>query len=244
MGGIVPHAGWAYSGNIACNVVRCLNERPAPETVVLFGRHLHASSSNYLTKQGTWATPFGDLEIDEELGETLSAEFPFRIETADHYEQDNTVEIQLPFIKYFFPNSRILPVGVPPNDASLKIGERVVELAEELGRKLMVLGSTDLTHYGLNYGFTPKGVGETAVKWVKDENDRRIVDLIVKMDPEGVVHESLRNHNACCSGAVAAAIAAAKKLGAHRAEELVYSTSYDVRPDHSFVGYVGVVFLA
>jgi AmmeMemoRadiSam system protein B len=244
VGGIVPHAGWVYSGNIACNVVRCLSEESAPDTVILFGKHLHPSSPYYMTKEGTWATPLGDLEIDEELGESLSAEFPFHIETANRYEQDNTIEIQLPFIKYFFPNSRILPIGVPPSEASLKIGERAVELGESLGRKLMVLGSTDLTHYGLNYGFTPKGVGETAVQWVKDENDRRLVDLILKMDPEGVIHESLRNHNACCSGAVATAIAAARKLGAARAEKLVYSTSYDVRPDHSFVGYVGVVFVA
>jgi MEMO1 family protein len=244
IGGIVPHAGWVYSGNIACNVVRCLSEEPPPDTIILFGKHLHPSSPNYMTKDGTWATPFGDLEIDEELGERLSTEFPFRIETADRYEEDNTIEIQLPFIKYFFPNSRILPIGVPPSDASLRIGERAAELAGSLGRKLMVVGSTDLTHYGLNYGFTPRGVGEGAVQWVKNENDRRLVDLIVQLDPEGVIHESIRNRNACCSGAVATAIAAARKLGADRAEKLVYSTSYDVRPDHSFVGYVGVVFLA
>jgi len=211
--------------------------------MILFGRHLHPSSSNYLMKEGSWATPFGDLEIDEGLGEKLSSEFAFRIETANRCEPDNTIELQLPFIKYFFPDSKILPIGVPPSPASLKIGERVVELAESLGRKIMVLGSTDLTHYGANYGFNPKGSGNSAVEWVKKENDKRLVDLILKMDPVGVIQESLQNHNACCSGAAATAMAAARRLGGRRAERLVYSTSYDVRPDQSFVGYVGVVFL-
>jgi AmmeMemoRadiSam system protein B len=243
-GGIVPHAGWVYSGAVAGSVIKCLSEEPCPETVIIFGRHLHPSSPNYLMKEGAWATPFGNLEIDKDLGEKLSEEFPFRIETAERYEQDNTIELQLPFIKYFFPETKILPVGLPPNTASLKIGERAAELAKSMGRKIMVLGSTDLTHYGSNYGFTPKGIGETAVGWVKEENDRRLVDLIVRMDSEGVIHEALRNHNACCSGAVAAAVAAAKRLGARRAETLVYSTSYDVRPDHSFVGYVGAVFVS
>ena len=50
------------------------------------------------------------------------------------------------------------------------------------------------------------------------------------------------NSNACCSGAVAAAVAAVKKMGAVKGERLIYTTSYDVRPDSSFVGYVGVVF--
>jgi MEMO1 family protein len=52
----------------------------------------------------------------------------------------------------------------------------------------------------------------------------------------------LKNYNACCSGAAATAIVAAKKLGAVGGEKLVYATSYDIRPDSSFVGYVGIVF--
>ena len=107
----------------------------------------------------------------------------------------------------------------------------------------MILGSTDLTHYGYNYGHTPKGGGREAVDWVKNENDKRAVDLMMAMDAEGVVEESLKNHNACCSGAVAAAISAAKSLGAQEGKKLIYSTSYDIRPDNSFVGYVGIVFL-
>jgi AmmeMemoRadiSam system protein B len=238
----LPHAGWFYSGKIACNVIKCLKNAATPDTFVIFGRHLHPGSNNYIMKEGLWATPLGDLEIDQELAESLVSEFPFTVETPSRYEQDNTIELQLPFIKYFFPNIKILPIGVPPTVASLKIGKRVAEITEMLGRKTMILGSTDLTHYGYNYGYTPKGVGEEAINWVKNENDKRIVDLMVEMDAEGVVEESLKNHNACCSGAAATAIAAAKALGAKKGEKLIYATSYDIRPDSSFVGYVGIVF--
>jgi hypothetical protein len=48
--------------------------------------------------EGSWATPLGDLEIDQELGKKLQAEFPFVVETATRYDQDNTIELQLPFI--------------------------------------------------------------------------------------------------------------------------------------------------
>lgn len=242
VGGIVPHAGWVFSGKIACNVIRCLSEQASPDTILLFGRHLHPSSKSYIMTEGAWATPLGDLEIDQELGEKLLAEFPFVVETPTRYDQDNTIELQLPFIKYYFPEVKILPLGVPPAQASLRIGERAVEISRNMGRETLALGSTDLTHYGDNYGYAPKGVGKAAVDWVKNENDRRLVDLILRMDAEEVIRESLTNHNACCSGAVAAAIAAAKKLGACEAQKLFYATSYDVRPDNSFVGYVGVVF--
>jgi AmmeMemoRadiSam system protein B len=68
--------------------------------------------------------------------------------------------------------------------------------------------------------------------------------LMVKMDEKGVIEEALKNYNACCSGAAGAAIAAAKELGADRGVKITYSTSYDIRPDSSFVGYAGVVFSA
>jgi hypothetical protein len=242
LGGILPHAGWYYSGKIACHVIKCLKNGMRPDTIVLFGRHLHPGGSNYIMKEGEWATPLGNLEIDGDLGEKLASEYRFTLETPSRYEQDNTIELQLPFIKYFFPDVRILPVGVPPNVDSVGIGAKTAEIAQSMGKKILALGSTDLTHYGQNYGYAPKGTGQAAVDWVKNENDRRLVDLVLSLDAEGVIHESLKNRNACCSGAVAAAISAVKKLGATRGEKLHYATSYDTQPNASFVGYVGVVF--
>src|SRR4030042_323617 len=75
-----------------------------------------------------------------------------------------------------------LPRGGPPAPGSLRIGERAVEISRDLGRKTFVLGSTDLTHYGYNYGYAPKGVGKAAVDWVKKENDKRLVDLILRSE--------------------------------------------------------------
>jgi MEMO1 family protein len=242
LGGIVPHAGWYYSGQIAFNVIKCLKDNVLPDIFVIFGRHLHPGSSNYIMNDGYWSTPLGDLEIETDLAERLIAEFKFIVETSSGYEQDNTVELQLPFIKYLFPDVKILPIGVPPKTSSIRIGERVSEIAEETGKKIFVIGSTDLTHYGYNYGNTPKGTGRKAVDWVKNENDKRMIDLILKMDSDKIISESFLNSNACCSGAVAAAVAALKKLGALKGEKLIYRTSYDVRPDDSFVGYAGIVF--
>lgn len=242
MGGIVPHAGWIFSGKIACHVIKCLSQGPIPDTVILFGRHLHAGSPNYIMTEGEWSTPLGTLEIDHELATKISAEFNFTVETSDRYEQDNTIELQLPFVKYFFPKAAILPIGAPPRHASLKIGRRIVEIGQDLNRKMIIIGSTDLTHYGYSYGYTPKGTGQEAVDWVKKENDKRIIDRILAMNEEAVINDSLKYHNACCGGAAASATAAVKQLGAVTASKLIYSTSYDVRPDFNFVGYAGILF--
>lgn len=241
-GGIVPHAGWYYSGEIACNVIKILSEAGAPDVLLVFGMHLHAGSPRYLMKEGAWETPFGEIEIEGNISSELAKKYPFEIETPQRFIRDNTIELQLPFIKYFFKDVKIVPMGVPPVKESFDIGRDAVKIAKNLGLKVMVLGSTDLTHYGVNYGFVSHGIGDSAVNWVKNENDRKAVDAMLAMDPERVIKVASSNENACCAGAAATAISAAKELGASRAELVAYATSYDKSPGDSFVGYAGIVF--
>jgi AmmeMemoRadiSam system protein B len=242
VGGIVPHAGWYYSGSIACNVIHALSKGPPPEVLVVFGMHLHPDAELCIMAEGAWETPFGDIEIHHGLAQRLLERFDFRVETAARYHSDNTIELQLPFIKYTFPEVRIVPIGAPPTTGSLAVGRAAADIASELGLRLKVIGSTDLTHYGANYGFTSHGAGSAAVDWVKRTNDSRIIETMLAMDPVKVIHEALAHQNACCAGAAATAIATADRLGAHRAQTVIYATSYDKSQAESFVGYVGIVF--
>jgi len=110
-----------------------------------------------------------------------------------------------------------------------------------------VVGSTDLTHYGPQYGFTPGGVGSTGLEWAKD-NDRRVLKLIESMRADQIVEETASRMNACGGGAIAATIAAASAMGATRGICLEYTTSAEImaakqlgRSDDA-VGYASVVF--
>ena len=241
-GGIVPHAGWYFSGSIACNVINYLKKEAVPDAFVIFGMHLGPGHPCYIMKEGAWETPFGNIEIEEELAGELVKKFNFNVETPEYFTEDNTIELQLPFIKYLFGDVKIVPVGVPPVKKSLEIGRAAADISNRLGLHIKVIGSTDLTHYGLNYGFMPEGIGCSAVDWVRNVNDKRIVDIMLEMDPDKVISEALKHRNACCSGAAATAIATAKQLGSDHADAIVYATSYDKRPGNSFVGYAGIVF--
>jgi MEMO1 family protein len=242
MAGIVPHAGWYYSGQIACNVIHWLQDPTPIDLVVLFGMHLHPGSANYIMPRGAWETPLGALPVAEELADHLLEMFAWQQETARRFAQDNTIELQLPFIKYLLNPKQILAVGVPPHPRSLEIGQTVVDWAKRNGQRLKIIGSTDLTHYGRNYGLTSHGTGPGAVDWVRRENDRQVITAMLAMDPHRVMAEGIRNQNACCSGAAAVAVEAARRMGASCAQEVAYATSYDKSPGDSFVGYVGVVF--
>jgi hypothetical protein len=242
VGGIVPHAGWYFSGSIACNVIYSLKSDDPPDVVVVFGMHLHPNDPCVMMAEGAWETPFGEISVEAKLTGELARQFSFTIESYNNFTQDNTIELQLPFIKYFFKDACIVAMGVPPAKSSLAIGQAVAEMANRLDLNIKVIGSTDLTHYGPNYGFVSKGAGHQALDWVRRQNDRRIIDLMLDLDAEKVISEALTSQNACCAGAAATAIQTAKHLGADRAESIVYATSYDKNPADSFVGYVGIVF--
>ena len=242
VGGIVPHAGWYFSGSIACNVIHRLAQSAAPDVVVVFGMHLHPASPRVIMPEGEWETPFGPIAVETSLAGELTRKYRFQLESPERFTPDNTIELQMPFIRYFFTDARVLAMGVPPTTETLTVALSVVEIARDLDLSIVVVSSTDLTHYGPNYGFTAQGRGPQALEWVRESNDRRVIDAMLRMDPRAVIDEGLANDNACCSGAAAAAIAAGKALGAKTAQELVYATSYDKSPGESFVGYVGILF--
>jgi len=245
MGGIVPHAGWYFSGSLACHVISALSGpelQPKPDVVVVFGMHMHPHSTPCIMTEGAWETPFGNIKIDSELSGRLAKKFSFNIETTHHFTPDNTIELQLPFIKYFFTDSRLIPIGVPPAAKTLEIGRSLAEMAQQSGMTIKVVGSTDLTHYGTNYGFAPMGTGQDAVDWVRNHNDRNAIDRMLAMDPEGLIAEGIANQNACCSGAAAAAITTTTALGTKKSSYVGYSSSYEKHPGDSFVGYTGILF--
>jgi AmmeMemoRadiSam system protein B len=115
-------------------------------------------------------------------------------------------------------------------------------VAQAKGISIVAIGSTDLTHYGPNYGFMAKGGGPKSVEWVKKENDQGFITEALRMDGEGLLKHAAEHYSACSAGAAASAVATSKKLGAGKGMLLEYYTSYDIMPDDSFVGYAGIVY--
>ena len=145
-------------------------------------------------------------------------------------------------VKYFFPEAKLLAIRSPASLQAEELGKEVAGIAQKEGLSIVAVGSTDLTHYGPNYGFVPQGTGPSSVEWVKKENDKGLIDLALKMDVEGILKHTGKNDSACSAGAAASAIATCKVLGATKGMLLDYYTSYDILPDDSFVGYGGIVY--
>ena len=257
---VAPHAGWYYSGAAAAQAVSTLAMQAGQcGTIAVIGGHLPDGAPALFAMEDAVATPLGDMEIDAGLRSALIKKFGEipGLETAQDQYQDNTVEALLPMVKYFFPKALLLWLRLPACMASYEAGKALAATASSLGTKLLVLGSTDLTHYGAAYGFSPRGSGKEALSWVKSVNDRRFIEAVEAGDPRAVLSRATEEHSACSAGAVLGVMGYAEETRtlqnktANCAGELIaYHSSADTSIEDgegipsSFVGYGAFVFNA
>ena len=234
--GILPHAGWHFSGRLALEVLSSLTR--GIDTIVIIGGHMGPADRIVSALDGSYDTPLGELEADLRLLEALRIGLDIR----EDRERDNTVEVHLPLVRYLAPAAMVLGMRAPPSPLASALGKAIAEAAAGLGRRVAVAGSTDLTHYGSNYDFSPAGSGAEALRWVREVNDRRIVESMLDLDVEAALERARRERSACSIGGAAAAMRFARESGARAGELVGYMTSSDVVPGTSFVGYAGILY--
>jgi AmmeMemoRadiSam system protein B len=248
--GIVPHAGWTFSGALAALVFSAIKQQSTHvDTFCLFGAaHGYYGQPPAVYDKGSWMTPLGEVAVDEDLAEAV---LKSGTAVSDLYAHgsEHSIEVQVPFIQHLFADAKILPILVPPTDEAVPLGEAVGEIISgDSQKKVVCIGSTDLTHYGPRYGFAPMGAGADGVKWAHDVNDRQFIDLAVKLDAGGLLANAAENQNACGAGAAAGAIAAARKLGKTEGVVLAQTNSNEVMvkkmgtSSSDSVGYAAIVF--
>lgn len=250
LGGVVPHAGWGCSGSIAARVFRVLHEHRTPEVMVLFGGvHRYRGKEAAAFGSGRWSTPLGTVEVDQRLVERILGHTNLIVDDPYAHEGEHSLEVQMPFVRYLFPDVKVVPIMVPVGTSALDVGDAVGRTLKAYQYDALIVGTTDLTHYGPRYGFTPHGEGAEANRWAKNENDTRFLDLLCRMRADELVAEARKRRNACNSGAAVATIKAVQVLGAQRGVLLEHATSAETARVDEFtepsdsVGYAGLVFI-
>ena len=247
-GGLVPHAGWVYSGALAAATLKALHRASPLQSVVLLGAdHTGSSRCGEVYHEGAWGTPLGNVSVDEDLADALcQAGSVFRPNAWAH-TYEHSIEVQVPLLAVLAPQARIVPVMVPPEGVAMEVGATLGDVLSRWGKPVALIASSDLSHHGGHFP-APGGKGAAGVKWAA-KNDRRLLDLLAQMAADKILPEVGARGNACGGGAIAAAVVAAARLGATRGVCLGYTNSYQIvhaqmpdDPDDTSVGYASVVF--
>ena len=248
-GGLVPHAGWMYSGKLAALTIKAIAQQSQPDTLVLLGAdHYGTASLGEVFDSGVWRTPLGEVQVNTDLAAALVAASPLLRANPDAHAEEHSLEVQIPLLQVLCPAATIVPIAVPPTPQAVDIGHAIGRVLAERFPRACVVGSTDLTHHGGGHFPSPGGHGAKGEKWAR-QNDRRMLDLVTSMASQNVIAEAQSHMNACGAGAIAACMTACGVMGAARGIVLQYTTSYEVihaiyptDPDDTAVGYASVVF--
>jgi AmmeMemoRadiSam system protein B len=223
---VVPHAGYYYSGPVAAHAYQALAEDGIFDTAVILGpNHTGYGKPVSLWVEGDWSTPLGDVEVDKRLAQRLVGDVIERDEAAHMHE--HSIEVQLPWLQYLYGKVKIVPVTMLAQD--IETARRVGKSIGQAGEDLIVIASSDLTHY------------EPHSRAV--EKDSSVIEAIVGLDEEELYERCQRLGCSMCGyGPVAAAIVAAKEMKGNSASLLKYATSGDTSGDFSrVVGYGSIV---
>jgi len=248
--GIVPHAGWMFSGDLAGLVFSAIKRvHETVDTFVIFGAaHRYLGRDAVIFEKGRWRTPLGEVDIDEELAGRI-LEIDCVCSDEEPHRGEHSIEVQVPFIQYLFSGARIVPIIVPAAEFDLRLGTEVGNIINQLeSRKVVCIASTDLTHYGPRYGFYPQGTGPEGIRWAKQVNDMEFIRLALSMEPHRLLEAAAQRENACGAGAAATVIAAARQSGKTEGLLLAHTHSSEVmesklgQSSSESVGYAAIVF--
>jgi len=232
-GGIVPHAGYVYSGGVAGRVFAEIDVPPS--VVILCPNHTGRGKAAALDPSGAWRTPLGDVPVDERLSRRLLDLAPSLELDSSAHAREHSLEVQLPFLQSRRPDASIVPVSIGAHDLELcrEIGLACAELAAEekgAGRTApLLLASSDMNHY------ESRAVGS--------RKDAMALARVEALDPEGLFATVIAESISMCGFLPATALLfAAREAGAGPARVVARADSGDETGDvGSVVGYAGVV---
>ncbi|MEM1702749.1 MAG: AmmeMemoRadiSam system protein B [Zestosphaera sp.] len=234
IGFVVPHAGYIYSGPVAAHSYAKLASEGKPDVFILLGpNHTGAGEIVSVWDEGVWETPLGHAIIDADLAKEIISNSQYaRPDKQAHYEE-HSLEVQIPFLQYLFKDVSIVPISIMYQvpEISEDLAASIFKASSKLGRDVVVIASTDLTHYEPH---------DRAA-----EKDKTVLDKIKSLDPKGLFDVVLRKNITMCGVApVMTLLYYAILSDSSGVEVLKYATSGDVSGDKSLVvGYSAIRIL-
>ena len=230
IGMISPHAGLMYSGGVAGAVYSAID---FPETFVLIGpNHTGLGPKISLMETGEWEIPTGTFRIDEKISYKIALNVPIVTKDAKAHMFEHSLEVQLPFISWFSPHVRIVPIiMMSASVGECKVlGEGIAKAVKAAGYPVVIVASSDMSHY------VPDNIAR--------QKDKKAIDRMLSLDPEGLYETVVKDKISMCGYLPATTVLfAAKALGARSARLVKYATSAEVSGDYDqVVGYAGIVF--
>ncbi len=227
---IAPHAGLMYSGPVAAYSYKAVEGRNYNTVVILGFCHKRSFNGISVYPEGSFSTPLGNSEVDSKFARELAIRGKSIKFYPEAFKDENSLEMQLLFIKKVLPEAKIVPVAF--GESSFSYCEEMAGILADLLNDrddVLLVASTDMSHYHTEE--EARKIDLASVELLKSFSARRIFD-------KSVTGEQIF----CGYMPVATALLTAEKCGADKINILQYADSGGITGDtKSVVGYVSAV---
>jgi len=187
---VLPHAGYVYSGEAAAHGYAVIKGMDPGVVVILAPPHQTPVRGCALSPADYFETPLGRVKVDRAASVALASKPGFMMDAGAH-RMEHAVEIHLPFLQRIFGDKMegsvpILPVlvGDIRDDEASGLAASIAESVK--GRRPLFIVSSDFTHYGPRFGYTPfRASGRDDFLKKQKELDMGAIGPILKKDRAG-----------------------------------------------------------
>ncbi len=230
---ISPHAGYAYSGQVAACAYKLVEGMEFDDVIVIAPSHRVDFLGASIYDGEGYETPLGVVPIDRELSRRISGGSKTIEYVPQAHAQEHSLEVQIPFLQSVLKEFRLVPMVMGPTwnfAVCQQLSQAIIRSIE--GKRALIVASSDLTH-SYNYRQVI-------------EQDEILARHIEQFDITGLEKDLRKGRcQACGGGPILVAMMAAKGLGAHRGKVLKLTNSGDVTgkksPGNYVVGYMAAV---
>ncbi|MFA5004794.1 MAG: AmmeMemoRadiSam system protein B, partial [Candidatus Omnitrophota bacterium] len=184
---IVPHAGYGYSGKTASSAYNLIRRKPYKTVVIIGSSHHYPFSGFSVYAKGAFATPLGELKVDEAFSSQLTGKKANITFDKQAFEGEHSLEVQLPFLQSALNDFLIVPVVT--GDVTLddcKEFAKLLKNAIGLREDVLIVASTDMYH-----GYSIKDAEKT---------DELTLETLKKMDAQALYYGLREGSLQLCGG--------------------------------------------
>lgn len=208
IGGIMPHAGYQYSGPVAVHFARMLKENHVQVDCILIlnPNHTGMGSPLEIDDSDAWSTPAGILQVDRELIEAIELPADTLAQAEEH-----SAEVILPFLIHAMGTKfKILSIcmGDQRYPTAVNLAEKIFRASRQTGKSLLLIASSDFSHY------VPAKTGK--------QQDEKVLEKISGFDAAAVEELVRSEHITVCGyGPIMVVMEYAKRVCDHPEFELL-----------------------
>ena len=138
--GIIPHAGYMFSGRCASTVYNEISKLGKPEHIIIFSPS-HTGLGEGISDMD-FLTPMGTVKIDPLINEIKN--FISINNRAHIYE--HAIEVHLPFLQFIFGEINVIPIIIN------SVREGLIDYLSRL-EKTLFIASSDFIHHGERFEY-------------------------------------------------------------------------------------------